>query len=87
MPLGKAGQAALQAELKKNLDPVIAALGGVGDEFYIALSMAITNWIAANGAGAVSLTAASTIVGTTGTAAVQSGTGTLVPKSGTGDVI
>lgn len=95
MALGKAGQPALYKELKTNLDPVIAALGGIGDDFYLALSTAITNWIQTNGIAAVSLTAAntqvSTIVATVGSATAQAGTGqgtgTLIPKSGVGDVL
>ena len=86
--LGKGGQAALFAELKVNLDPLQAAGGGpLGDPFYAALSTAITNWITANGIGAVSLTTAQSAVTTVGSPTTQAGTGILIPKTGMGDVI
>jgi len=88
MPLGKGGQSALFSLLKQYLDPLQAAGGGpFSDPFYTALSSAITDWITANGIAAVSLTAATTAVVTTGSPTNHTGAGTLVPKTGVGDVI
>src|SRR5574343_477730 len=84
--LGKAGKSALFGLLKQYLDPVITGLGGKGDDLYNALSSALTDWFAANGVGAVTLTAGQTAVTVAGSPTSMTGTGTLVPKSGVGTV-
>jgi len=100
MPLGTTGSALsslifseLQTAMAPDFDPVN------GKKLADALGNAIAAWIAANGVGAVSLTAATTTVApgiavaTAGTPAAQTGAttapgaGTLVTGTGVGNIL